>query len=164
MTELDVCLRESCRRSERVALVYCDLDGFKQLNDASGHSVGDDVLARFGRVLAASVRDEDTAFRIGGDEFSLVLRGCSEDDARRVVERSLAAWAEEQQDDPAAASVNASFGIAVSRAGVPTAVEDLLRRADEAMYQAKRSRNRPTTSTQRGRSDRPVSGSFVVAA
>jgi PleD family two-component response regulator len=60
--------------------------------------------------------------------------------------------------------VNASFGIAVSRAGVPTAVEDLLRRADEAMYQAKRSRNRPTTSTQRGRSDRPVSGSFVVAA
>ncbi len=164
MTELDVCLRESCRRSERVALVYCDLDGFKQLNDASGHSVGDDVLARFGRVLAASVRDEDTAFRIGGDEFSLVLRGCSEDDARRVVERSLAAWAEEQQDDPAAASVNASFGIAVSRAGVPTAVEDLLRRADEAMYQAKRSRNRPTTSTQRGRSDGPVSGSFVVAA
>jgi diguanylate cyclase (GGDEF)-like protein len=142
MVELDACLREYRRRSERIALVYCDMDGFKQLNDARGHSVGDDVLARFGRVLAASVREQDTAFRIGGDEFSLVLRGCSEDDARRVVERALAAWAEEQKNDPAAASVNASFGIAVSHAGESTAVEDLLRRADEAMYEAKRSRNR----------------------
>jgi diguanylate cyclase (GGDEF)-like protein len=142
MTELDACLRQSRRKSERVALVYCDLDGFKELNDARGHSVGDEVLARFGRVLAASIREQDTAFRVGGDEFSLVLRACSEDDARQVVERTLAAWAEEQKEDPASASVNASFGIAVSHVGQPTAVEDLLRRADEAMYEAKRSRNR----------------------
>jgi diguanylate cyclase (GGDEF)-like protein len=142
MTELEACLRQSSRRSERVALVYCDLDRFKQLNDASGHSVGDDILARFGQVLAASVREGDAAFRIGGDEFALVLRGCSEDDARRVVERALAAWAEEQGEYPVAASVNASFGIAVSRTEEPTMVEDLLRRADEAMYGAKRSQNR----------------------
>jgi diguanylate cyclase (GGDEF)-like protein len=142
MTELEACLRQSSRRSERVALVYCDLDRFKQLNDASGHSVGDDILARFGQVLAASVREGDAAFRIGGDEFALVLRGCSEDDARGVVERALAAWAEEQGEYPAAASVNASFGIAVSRTEEPTMIEDLLRRADEAMYGAKRSQNR----------------------
>jgi len=164
MTELEACLRHSSRSLERVALVYCDLDRFKQLNDASGHSVGDDVLARFGQVLAASVREGDAAFRIGGDEFALVLRGCSEDDARRVVERALTAWAEEQGEYPAAASVNASFGIAVSRTEEATMVEDLLRRADEAMYGAKRSQNRSTTGRGRGRSGRPVPGSFVIAA
>jgi diguanylate cyclase (GGDEF)-like protein len=142
MAELGECLRQSHRRAERVALAYCDLDSFKQLNDARGHSVGDDVLARFGRVLTASVREQDTAFRIGGDEFALVLPGCSEDEATRVVERALAAWATVQKDDPSAAGIDASFGIAVSHAGTPGTVEDLLRRADEAMYEAKRTRNR----------------------
>jgi diguanylate cyclase (GGDEF)-like protein len=141
MVELDACLRQSRRSAERVALVYCDLDRFKQLNDAHGHAAGDDVLARFGRVLASSVRQEDTAFRIGGDEFALVLRACNEDDATRVVERALEAWKAEQEQDPAAAFIEASFGIAVSLAGAPSTVEDLLRRADEAMYQAKRSMN-----------------------
>ncbi|MGE5274912.1 MAG: diguanylate cyclase domain-containing protein [Verrucomicrobiota bacterium] len=142
MAELDDRLRQSSRRAERVALVYCDLDGFKQLNDARGHSVGDDVLARFGRVLTGSVREQDTAFRIGGDEFALVLPGCSENEAKRVVERALVAWVDVQRDDPSAAAIEASFGIAVSHRGMPGTVEDLLRRADEAMYEAKRSRNR----------------------
>ena len=51
MAELDACLRRSQPSGERVALVYCDLDGFKELNDAHGHSVGDELLARFGGVL-----------------------------------------------------------------------------------------------------------------
>ena len=142
MAELDACLRRSQPSSEPVALVYCDLDGFKELNDAHGHAVGDEVLARFGRVLAASVREDDVAFRVGGDEFALVLRGCSEQDARAVVERALAAWDEERKDDPAAASVEASFGIALSLGSASPAVEHLLRRADEAMYEAKRSHTR----------------------
>ena len=95
IAELEECLRQSPRRAERIALVYCDLDGFKQLNDARGHSVGDDVLVRFGRVLTESVRDQDSAFRIGGDEFALVLRGCSEDEAKNVdpVTKALAGLA-----------------------------------------------------------------------
>jgi diguanylate cyclase (GGDEF)-like protein len=142
MTELDSRLRRSQPSGEQVALVYCDLDGFKELNDAHGHAVGDEVLARFGSVLATSVREDDAAFRIGGDEFALVLRGCSEQDARAVVERALAAWDEERKDDPAAASVEASFGIALSLEGASPEVEHLLRRADEAMYEAKRSQTR----------------------
>ena len=142
MAELDACLRRSQPSGEQVALVYCDLDGFKELNDAHGHAVGDELLARFGGVLTASVREDDLAFRIGGDEFALVLRGCSERDARAVVERALAAWDEERKDDPAAASVDASFGIALSLEGASPAVEHLLRRADEAMYEAKRSQTR----------------------
>jgi diguanylate cyclase (GGDEF)-like protein len=141
MAELEACLLRSQVTEEEVALAYCDLDGFKELNDAHGHSVGDEVLAHFARVLAASIREQDAAFRIGGDEFALVLRGCSVDDARRVVERALDAWTEERRDDPAAGSVEASFGIALS-VGAPSTVEHLLRRADEAMYQAKRSRKR----------------------
>jgi diguanylate cyclase (GGDEF)-like protein len=141
MAELDACLRRSQPSGKQVALVYCDLDGFKELNDEHGHGVGDEVLARFGRVLAASVRGDDVAFRIGGDEFALVLRGCSEQDARSVVERALAAWDEERKDD-VAASVEASFGIALSLGGAPPAVEHLLRRADEAMYEAKRAHTR----------------------
>jgi diguanylate cyclase (GGDEF)-like protein len=142
MAELEGCLQQSSRRAEQIALAYCDLDGFKKLNDAHGHSVGDDVLVRFGRVLTDSVRDQDSAFRIGGDEFALVLRGCTEDDARRVVERAVETWAEEQQRDLSAAAIHASFGIAVSRPGERSTVENLLRRADEAMYEAKRSKNR----------------------
>ena len=142
MAELDACLRRSQPSGEQVALVYCDLDGFKELNDAHGHAVGDELLARFGGVLTASVREDDVAFRIGGDEFALVLRGCSEQDARAVVERALVAWDEERKDDPAAASVDASFGIALSLEGASPAVEHLLRRADEAMYEAKRSQTR----------------------
>jgi diguanylate cyclase (GGDEF)-like protein len=141
MAELEACLLRSQVTEEEVALAYCDLDGFKELNDAHGHAVGDEVLARFGRVLAASVREDDVAFRIGGDEFALVLRGCSEQDARSVVERALAAWDEERSGD-VAACVEASFGIALSLRGAPPAVEHLLRRADEAMYQAKRSQTR----------------------
>jgi diguanylate cyclase (GGDEF)-like protein len=141
MAELDTCLRRS-GPDGRIALVYCDLDGFKELNDAHGHTVGDDVLTRFGRVLASSVREDDVAFRIGGDEFALVLRGCGEQDARRVVERALAAWDEERKGDPSAETVEASFGIALALGDTSPAVEHLLRRADEAMYAAKRSQTR----------------------
>ena len=141
MAELEGCILQGNRRAEQVALVYCDLDGFKQLNDARGHSVGDDVLVRFGRVLTESVRNQDSAFRIGGDEFALVLRGCAEDEARIVVERALVTWSQQQEQDAAAAAIHASFGIAVSRPGERSTVENLLRRADEAMYEAKRSKN-----------------------
>jgi diguanylate cyclase (GGDEF)-like protein len=142
MAELDSCLRRSQPNGDQVALVYCDLDGFKELNDAHGHTVGDEVLARFGRVLTASVREDDVAFRIGGDEFALVLKDCSEQDARAVVERALSAWEQERSGDAAAASIEASFGIALSLGGAPPTVEHLLRRADEAMYEAKRSQTR----------------------
>ena len=142
MAELDDASGESSRRAERVALVYCDLDGFKQLNDARGHSVGDDVLARFGRVLAGSVREQDTAFRIGGRRVraraARLLRERGQA-GRRACARSLGRRAEGRPIRLRRS--RRSFGIAVSYKAVPGTVEDLLRRADEAMYEAKRSRN-----------------------
>jgi diguanylate cyclase (GGDEF)-like protein len=141
MFELEAAVRDSRAQGDQLALVYCDLDAFKELNDAGGHAVGDQVLERFGSVLAQSVRQLDLAFRIGGDEFAMLLRGCGGDEARGVVERTIAAWGREAQGDVLLRNVAASFGIAVLDAVGELRAEDLLRRADEAMYEAKRSKS-----------------------
>lgn len=141
MRELEEAVCDSRARGEQLALVYCDLDAFKEVNDAGGHTVGDHVLARFGAVLVKSVRQLDLAFRIGGDEFAMLLRGCGCDEARRVVERTVAAWVREARDDLLLRGVAASFGIAVRDPIGEQSGEDLLRRADEAMYDAKRSKS-----------------------
>ena len=140
MLDLEAAVGECRATGDRLALVYVDLDAFKQLNDAGGHAVGDRALACFGEVLAESVR-EGSAFRLGGDEFAILLRGCGAQEARLVVERTVAAWAVAAGGDLLLRELAASFGIAVlDEVATPTGVE-LLRRADEAMYQAKRSQN-----------------------
>jgi diguanylate cyclase (GGDEF)-like protein len=132
---------EQCRASgERLALVYCDLDGFKHLNDVGGHAAGDRALQRFAAVLSQTTRQADCVFRIGGDEFALLLRGCGRDEARAIVERAMAAWTEAPGELPAA-GLSASFGVAVLERGVELTAEELLRLADEAMYDAKRSQS-----------------------
>lgn len=120
---------------EQLALVFLDLDNFKEINDEFGHSVGDGVLERIGLQLAELVRSGDRAFRLGGDEFALLLRDSPEDEARQTVTRVVTAL--EASIDPLLRRLRASFGIATTTAGLQP--EDLLRVADEAMYQAKRS-------------------------
>ena len=116
-----------------LALVYCDLDGFKEVNDSLGHAAGDGVLRAFGDALVGSVREDDAVFRIGGDEFALMLVGCGREEALEVVERTQRRTAALAAD--LGVDVAASFGVAVADgAGVG---EDLLRRADDAMYAAK---------------------------
>jgi diguanylate cyclase (GGDEF)-like protein len=121
-----------------LALVFLDLDNFKEINDRHGHVIGDRVLEKFGSLLEELVRDEDHAFRVGGDEFALLLRGAGEPDAREVVARIIEAV--ESNIDPLVRMLTASFGIATS--GRRQEPEELLRIADEAMYQAKRSGTR----------------------
>jgi len=121
-----------------LALVFLDLDNFKQINDLHGHVVGDRVLERFGALLEELVRAEDRAFRVGGDEFALLLIEAGEPEAREVVARIIDAV--ESNIDPLVRTLNASFGIATSSCRQEP--EELLRIADEAMYQAKRSGTR----------------------
>jgi len=121
--------------ADRLALVFLDLDNFKEINDEFGHSVGDQVLERIGLQLAELVRSGDQPFRVGGDEFALLLRDAAEEEAREIVNRIVATL--EASIDPLLRRVRASFGIATRSAGLEP--EDLLRVADEAMYQAKRS-------------------------
>ena len=121
-----------------LALVFLDLDGFKQINDRHGHVIGDRVLEKFGSLLEELVRAGDCAFRVGGDEFALLLHGAGEQDAREVVARIVEAV--ESNIDPLVRTLSASFGVATSLG--EDEPQELLRVADEAMYQAKRSGTR----------------------
>jgi len=126
------------QRLTPLALVFLDVDNFKEINDRQGHLTGDRVLARFASLLAELVRSGDRAFRVGGDEFALLLHGAGEQEAREVVERIVNAV--EANIDPLVRTLTASFGIAPRRGREHP--QELLRVADEAMYAAKRSGTR----------------------
>jgi diguanylate cyclase (GGDEF)-like protein len=139
MNRLDGEVARGQRYGRSLGLVIADLDGFKQLNDRYGHAVGDEALVMFANVLSEALRKPDDAFRIGGDEFALLLAEATEDDARSVVERVETQLDELSTDGPPwVADLNASFGCATcpEDAGDP---ELLFRLADEAQYEAKRS-------------------------
>jgi diguanylate cyclase (GGDEF)-like protein len=118
------------------ALVTCDLDGFKALNDRHGHLAGDMALERMGALLTDALRQTDTVFRIGGDEFAMLLPETDQAEVLAVIQRVGAGLAD--HGDARFEDLRASFGVAVyPRDGDDT--ETLFRAADEAMYAAKRS-------------------------
>jgi diguanylate cyclase (GGDEF)-like protein len=140
MRRLEAELGRCTTARKPLALVYCDLDGLKQLNDGCGHEVGDQALVAFAELLLASVRRDDDAFRVGGDEFALLLPECTREIAVQVIERLSAAAAATTTEG--GFPLAASFGIAVAEPEVRTTPADLLRQADQAMYCAKRSGSR----------------------
>ena len=125
---LDAEVARSGRYDRSFSLVVCDIDGFKGVNDRLGHAAGDEALQMFGRTIERALRKSDSAFRIGGDEFALLLAEATEDDAREVIGR-----VRDKLD-----GMHASFGIA-SCPGDALDGKSLFRLADEALYQAKRS-------------------------
>jgi diguanylate cyclase (GGDEF)-like protein len=118
------------------ALVLSDLDGFKAVNDSLGHSAGDEALQAFGAILARGLRRPDDAFRIGGDEFALLLVEAGEEDAREVLGRVRSGL--DASGDDLLGGIRASFGVAACPTDA-TDAKSLFRLADEALYQAKRS-------------------------
>lgn len=132
-------------RAERQegALVYADLDHFKRLNDTLGHAAGDAALVHFSRLVGQRIRTGDVAARIGGEEFALWLPGATLLEGTAAAERIRQALEEGEwgwQGRPW--GLTASFGVAACPETVPAA-EHLSSRADEALYEAKRSgRNR----------------------
>ncbi len=126
------------RYRRNFGLVVTDLDGFKQLNDRFGHACGDDALVAFANVLTESLRQPDDAFRIGGDEFAVLVAEATEEDARQVVARVETLLANLAADgEPWAANLSASFGCAACPEDASDA-QTLFRLADEALYDAKR--------------------------
>ena len=123
--------------------LYFDLDGFKSVNDRCGHRVGDELLTIVGREALACIRSTDLLARIGGDEFTVVLDGLSNvDEAQRVAGRIIAAIEGITAVDGQPVTVSASVGISFLPAGgvgQSVTAEELLRAADDAMYEAKRS-------------------------
>ncbi len=115
------------------ALAVVDLDDFKRINDSGGHDAGDLALRAVASILATSVRDDDTVARIGGDEFAVILQNVTLTQAgRRMAE--LVAMVNQTKDQ--AAGVTISCGVAEYSAG--DTAHSLLKRADEALYEAKR--------------------------
>ena len=119
------------------AVLLMDLDRFKEINDTLGHHYGDRLLESIGPRLAACLRPDDLLARLGGDEFALLLRGLrSPQDAERIARRIAEVLAEPFALNDFAVEVEASIGIAWSGDG-DADVDDILRRADVAMYSAK---------------------------
>ncbi|MDN3919748.1 putative bifunctional diguanylate cyclase/phosphodiesterase [Roseateles violae] len=126
------------RRSERIAVLCIDLDGFKPVNDSLGHAAGDQVLREVARRLQATARDSDTVARIGGDEFVLLMEDVPEiADCISLARRLLEALATPLglADQPLL-PISASIGIAVHPDHGPG--DKLMAHADAAMYAAKR--------------------------
>jgi diguanylate cyclase (GGDEF)-like protein len=140
--DLAVAHAESGTDGWQVALLFCDLDRFKNINDSFGHAKGDEVLRSVADRLRSVVRAEDPLVRFGGDEFVVLLEGAHiEALAQRIALRALAALAEPFEIDGHAVSVFASIGL--SLLGVDETAQDLLNHADLALYRAKRrGRNR----------------------
>jgi diguanylate cyclase (GGDEF)-like protein len=125
-------------RGDRLtAVLLIDLDGFKSVNDELGHEAGDDLLRGFAQTLRATVSRTDTVGRLGGDEFAVVLPGVRDaDDAVAVVLRLIDAMRRPLPVQGQSIAARASIGIALSRPG--DTGRDILHRADQAMYEAKR--------------------------
>ncbi|MCW5680938.1 MAG: GGDEF domain-containing protein [Xanthobacteraceae bacterium] len=121
------------------ALLYLDLDGFKPVNDRLGHAAGDVVLQEIARLLRGSVRGSDMAARLGGDEFALLLlhidAAQAEKKARALEELIKSASFEFANERP---GIGASIGAATIGGG--EALDDVMQRADAAMYARKRER------------------------
>jgi diguanylate cyclase (GGDEF)-like protein len=129
-------LARSARRPSCLAVLYIDLDGFKEVNDSLGHAGGDQLLVLVAERLRTLVRPSDTAARIGGDEFAVLLEEIKgQAEASWVAERLLAAMGAPFLVRGVEVTVGASVGIALGEPRVD--VDELLLRADAAMYEAK---------------------------
>jgi diguanylate cyclase (GGDEF)-like protein len=125
---------------QQVAVLFLDLDGFKLVNDSLGHPAGDELLIRAAERIRAAIRDRDVLARLGGDEFVVVLDGIESITVATAAAERIAAQLERPiRINGTNAHISASVGIALatpSRTDRPS-VDDLLRRADMAMYEAK---------------------------
>lgn len=130
----------SCRRNKAtMALVYLDLDHFKQTNDTLGHDAGDILLKATAQRLAGAVREVDTVARLGGDEFTLILVDIQSEEGLQNQLARLRKTLKEPVDvsDGETCSPSASIGVALSDGG--ETAEELIKRADNSLYSVKQS-------------------------
>jgi diguanylate cyclase len=128
-------LRRSTRTGQPLALLYIDLDDFKNINDTHGHGAGDEVLIRTANIMRERTRETDYLFRCGGDEFCVIAINTVRHDAE-ILSRKLSAAFNNAYPD-----YSFSIGLAEHQPGNATAPEHLLQEADRNMYLSKRTRN-----------------------
>ncbi len=135
---LDQSLAEARRNRQTSAVMFVDLDGFKEINDQHGHDIGDLVLKMTADRIKTEIRESDTVARIGGDEFVIILSSLPETAiAERIAATVIAQVARPLQIKDIEVEITASIGISLYPEHGTTA-ENLIRSADKAMYQVKR--------------------------
>ncbi|HET6817609.1 MAG TPA: EAL domain-containing protein [Mycobacteriales bacterium] len=133
---LEHALALSRRGHGTVAVLYCDLDGFKGVNDRFGHDVGDQVLGEVGRRLQSLLRSADTAARLGGDEFAILAEDLLDgEEAITIGGRIVEAFATPIEVQEQSIQLGVSVGVAISHGDLGS--DELLRNSDMAMYRAK---------------------------
>ena len=138
---LEQAISQAERQAEKFALLFIDLNKFKQINDTLGHKVGDKVLKIISKTMRQQVRREDTLARIGGDEFTLLIeRIKSPADVYRLAKKILQAIERPIHYEGELLKLSASIGVALYPTDA-TETEELIRYADMAMYKAKNSSN-----------------------
>lgn len=145
MDRLENVHHRAVRHGDRFALVYVDVDRFKEINDTWGHAAGDAVLIEIAQRLRGTLRENDTVARLGGDEFALVLEKLDDPQGeQQLIERMRASLCMPMPyrhgDEQVLLQIAASIGMAT----YPTdgsEVDALLHAADQAMYLVKRSRD-----------------------
>jgi diguanylate cyclase (GGDEF)-like protein len=135
---------KALRNKTTLTFVMCDIDHFKKVNDTYGHPVGDEVIQTVGKRLLAALRTEDAIGRMGGEEFLLLMPDCRIGQVRQTVERIREALI--SQPVPTAArslDITLSYGVATYMPDGTLTAEDIIKKADDALYIAKKSgRNR----------------------
>jgi diguanylate cyclase (GGDEF)-like protein len=137
LDRLQHALSATGRHRAPLATIVLDLDGFKEINDSYGHSVGDELLCAVAKRLTDAVRSVDTVARLGGDEFALVIEDVDDAGKEIAIERVKRALAAPFLIQGQPRQIGGSFGMVLSRGNIDSP-DDLLRRADMAMYEAKR--------------------------
>jgi diguanylate cyclase (GGDEF)-like protein len=132
--QLDLEIKRVQRYGGKLSLAIADLDHFKRVNDEYGHEIGDTVLKAFSRTMESQARDSDLIARMGGEEFVILMPQSGRDAAETLVERIRLSLSRLVMP-PLRGPVTASFGIAEIQP--EEAPEQLLRRADQALYKAK---------------------------
>ena len=128
------------RRNQLIAVAYIDIDGFKQVNDTYGHDIGDKLLILLAQKMSAMLRKGDTISRIGGDEFiALLVDIPNEESVLSFIDRLIANVAEEIYIDDLKINISASIGITFYPQAEELDADQIVRQADQAMYQAKTS-------------------------
>jgi diguanylate cyclase (GGDEF)-like protein len=144
--QLRVATNRARQSSQSLTLFYVDLDGFKPVNDEFGHEVGDQLLVAVGKRLSACTRADDTVARLGGDEFAILIHThTSPTEGDAVIARLARAFEEPFKIGEHRLRLGASIGRAVYPIDADTA-DELLRRADAAMFEHKRGRSGPRTT------------------
>jgi diguanylate cyclase (GGDEF)-like protein len=131
------------RHGRPLTLLLLDIDGLKQINDAHGHAAGDTVLKAFGERLQRAIRGSDLAVRLGGDEFMVLLPECRAEEVRHVLNRVDGLELECNSE-----KIRCRFSRGWTDYKVGETPQELLKRADDALYEDKRAGRKPGTSLQ----------------